>query len=184
MVIHSPGRWQIHYSGTGMGMIFPRYQNWRTSQLPFSISLANRVNTGVSFDTPSGGIAERARWARRGMQGWGPRLQYPGAGMDGMGHYHHDCGCGCGGAGTCGSSGLGLFDSGLDYTGWGFPEFAIVIGVGMFALYSMFSTTKRGVKSGYLGLEGAAQRRRKRRAARYRAKAKRLEEKGLGGIFA
>lgn len=73
-------------------MIFKHNQNWRTSRLPFSLALANTVNTGVSFDTPSGGIAQAQRWASVGMQGYGPRIQYPGgAGMDGLG------GCGCDG---------------------------------------------------------------------------------------
>lgn len=74
-------------------MIFPFDQNWRTSTLPFSLALKNTVNTGVSFDTPSGAIAQAQRWASRGFQGlggYGPRIQYPGAGMDGLG-----CGCGC-----------------------------------------------------------------------------------------
>lgn len=91
-------------------MIFQRDQNWRTSSLPFSLALANTVNTGVSFDTPSGAIAQAQRWASRGFQGYGPRIQYPsGAGMDGIG-----CGCGCngGGYGGCngGSGGLGMSD--------------------------------------------------------------------------
>ena len=90
-------------------MIYGHNQNWRTSRLPFSLSLANSVNTGVSFDTTSGAIAQAQRWATRGMQGlgqsrghyargvygYGPRIQYGrGAGMDGVG-----CGgsCGCGG---------------------------------------------------------------------------------------
>jgi hypothetical protein len=71
-------------------MIFPFPQNWRTSLLPFSLALKNTVNTGVSFDTASGAIANSQRWASRGFQGFGPRMQYPGAGMDGLG-----CGCGC-----------------------------------------------------------------------------------------
>ena len=103
MVINNPGHWQTHwdYARGGLGMIFPFNQNWRTSQNFWSLSLANRVNTGVSFDTPSGGIAERQRWASRGMQGYGPRIQYPvGSGMDGLG-----CGCGCGGHGACGGDG-------------------------------------------------------------------------------
>lgn len=75
-------------------MIVPHQQNWRTSTLPFSLALKNTINTGVSFDTPSGGIANSQWWASRGFQGYGPRIQYPGgAGMDGLG-----CGCGCDGS--------------------------------------------------------------------------------------
>lgn len=102
---YSPLHWRAHYDYAphGLGMIHPWNQNWRTSQLPFSLALANTVNTGVSFDTPSRGIAERQRWASRGFQGYGPRIQYPvGAGMDGLG-----CGCECGGSGGCGHGGEG-----------------------------------------------------------------------------
>ena len=77
-------------------MLTPFNQNWRTSTLPFSLALANTVNTGVSFSTPSGAIANSQRWASRGFQGYGPRIQYgPGAGLDGLG-------CGCGGGDGCG----------------------------------------------------------------------------------
>jgi hypothetical protein len=75
-------------------MIFGQQQNWRTSTLPFSLALKNTVNTGVSFDTPSGAIANSQRWASAGFRGFGPVMTFPGAGMDGMG-----CGCGCGGNG-------------------------------------------------------------------------------------
>lgn len=131
-------------------MIFPRNQNWRTSSLPFSLALANTVNTGVGFDTPSGAVAETKRWATRGMQGFGPQTQYCGAGLDGLGH-----GCGCGGSCGCGSHGMGElnFDgTGLLGTGlfgqsaWGFGEWT-VIGLGAYALWSAFMQTKRGVGS-------------------------------------
>lgn len=70
-------------------MIVPFRQNWRTSILPWSLALKNTINTGVSFDTSSGGIAQSQRWASRGFQGYGPLIQYPGgSGMDGLG-----CGC-------------------------------------------------------------------------------------------
>jgi hypothetical protein len=42
----------------------------------------------------------------------------------------------------------------------------------------------RQTKVFHTELEGKAQRRRKKRAAKYRQRAKALEEKGLGGIFA
>jgi len=42
--------------------------------------------------------------------------------------------------------GLGLFDSGMDLSSWGIGEWAIV-GIGLFALFSMFQTGKRGVGS-------------------------------------
>lgn len=74
-------------------MIIPHNQNWRTTLLPFSLALKNTVNTGVSFDTSSGAIANSQRWASAGFRGYGPVMSFPGAGMDGMG-----CGCGCDGA--------------------------------------------------------------------------------------
>ena len=67
-------------------------------------------------------------------------------------------GCGCGGkCGGCGD-GLGLFDSGMDLASWGIKEWAVA-GVGIFALFSMFSTTRRGVSA----VSGGVQRRRARR---------------------
>lgn len=42
-------------------------------------------------------------------------------------------------------AGLGLFDTGLDTSGWGFPEWAIVIGGGAYIAYSVLTTGKRHV---------------------------------------
>lgn len=56
-------------------------------------------------------------------------------------------GCGC-------HNGLGLFDGGLDPSTWGVGEFAAV-GLGAFALFSMFSTTKRGYRAAREGVKGA-----------------------------
>ena len=56
-------------------------------------------------------------------------------------------GCACGGTcGHCGSVGLGLFDSGLDLTGWGPMEY-IVAGVLGWGLVSMLTTGTRGVRA-------------------------------------
>lgn len=78
-------------------MIFHRDQNWRTTNLPFSLALKNTVNTGVSFNTPSNAVANSQRWAAHGFQGLGQyggkRSQWFHGGLSGMG-----CGCGCGGA--------------------------------------------------------------------------------------
>jgi hypothetical protein len=155
-------------------MLMPRQQNWRTSTLPFSLALQNTVNTGVSFDTSSGAIANSQRWAARGFQGYGPWIQYGrSAGMDGIG-------CNCQrGMGSLTFDGSGLFGTGLFGDTWGVPETVGVL-IGLYALYSMFYTTKQTKTR----LEASAQRRRVKKAARLRAKAKRLEEKGLGGIFA
>lgn len=79
-------------------MLYPFNQNWRVSPKPFSLALSNAVNTGVSFDTPSGTIANQKAWAAagfRGLGGYGPKMTFPGAGLDGGG-----CGCGCNGGGS------------------------------------------------------------------------------------
>lgn len=162
-------------------MIVPFRQNWKMSTLPFSISLYNRVNTGGSFDTPSGLVANQAAWARRGFQGYGPRIQYPATvgrtGMDGLG-----CNCGSHGLGGLTFDGTGLFGTGLfsgDISTWGIEE-GIAGLIGAYAVYSMFFQAKQTKYR----LEGAAQRRRKSKAAKYRARAARLEAKGFGGVFA
>lgn len=82
-------------------MLVKHDQNWRTSQQGWNLSLANTVNTGTTFNTPSDARSNSHTWASRGMQGgmhgYGPLRQYGrGAGMDGLGH-----GCGCGGACGC-----------------------------------------------------------------------------------
>lgn len=77
-------------------MIYPKNQNWRTTLKPWGLSLANAVNTGVSFTTPSGTIANQKAWASAGFRGYGPTNTFPGgSGLDGMG-----CGCGCDGGGS------------------------------------------------------------------------------------
>jgi hypothetical protein len=48
----------------------------------------------------------------------------------------------CAKGGGC-SKGLGLFDSGMDFTTWGWPEWAIV-GAGVYAGLSLLGDTKRG----------------------------------------
>ena len=53
-------------------------------------------------------------------------------------------GMGCGGMKGCGCAGLGLFDAGMDFTTWGWPEWGIV-GVGVYAAMSLLGDTKRGV---------------------------------------
>lgn len=60
-------------------------------------------------------------------------------------------GCAC-------NDGLGLFDSGADFSQWGGVEWTLV-GVGAFALLSMFSTAKRGAT----GIRKSVRRRSSRR---------------------
>lgn len=85
-------------------MLYPRNQNWRTSLKPYTLSLANAVNTGVSYSTPSGTVPNQKAWASAGFRGFGPTHTYTGAGMDGMG-----CGCGCNGGGNGGGNGFLLY---------------------------------------------------------------------------
>ena len=158
-------------------MLAPFNQNWRTSSLPFSLALQNTVNTGGSYVTPSGTVANQKYWASRGFQGYGPLIQYgPGAGMDGVG-----CGCNCGG--NCGMGGLtfdgtGLFGTGLfsgDVSSWGLWE-GIAGLIGVYAVYAMFFQAKQTKYR----VEMARGRQRKRKATRLRAKAARLEAKTTG----
>ena len=92
----------------------------------------------------------------------------------GIGNYNPTipCGLGCPDCGGTCNKGLGLFDSGLDFNGWGFGEWAVLI-IGGYALVSMLFTTSRGV-SAVRRLPGE---RRKARAAAYRKKAAELTKK-------
>src|SRR5215813_2663007 len=105
-------------------MLFPFPSEWRTTLLPFSLALKDTVNTGVTFDTPSGAIAESQRWATAGFRGFGPRMVFPGAGMDGLGC---ECGGGCGGG--C--------------NGGGGRSIALFLGAAAAAVYLMRSLRER-----------------------------------------
>jgi len=48
--------------------------------------------------------------------------------------------------GLYGVKGLGLFESGLDWPEWTWQEW-LTVGVGVYALFSVANTTKRGVGS-------------------------------------
>lgn len=69
-------------------------------------------------------------------------------------------GLGCDCRGGC-RGGLGLFDTGLDLTGWGWAEWAAVI-VGVYVVFSVFSSTKRTVGRVRSGFRQRAQRRERR----------------------
>jgi hypothetical protein len=72
-----------------------------------------------------------------------PILYTPGGGLSGLG------GCGCGGTcGGCGdhSHGMGLFDTGLDMSGWGLPEYGVLAGAA-FLVYSLVSGGRKARKS-------------------------------------
>jgi len=83
-------------------------------------------------------------------------------------------GLGCGGNCGCSdcSKGMGLFDSGMDYTGWGFGEWA-AIGLGVYILISLTFTTSRAGKA----IARVPGERRKKKAAALRKRASELERK-------
>jgi hypothetical protein len=53
-------------------------------------------------------------------------------------------GLGCGSCSSCSGckKGMGLFDTGLDLSGWSWPEY----GIAAFIAYSVFSTSSRGAR--------------------------------------
>ncbi len=69
-------------------------------------------------------------------------------------------------------AGMGLFDSGLDISGWSWPEYALA-GVGAYMVMSTVFTTRRAVGR----VRAIPGDRRKRKAAAYRAKAAELSKK-------
>jgi hypothetical protein len=77
------------------------------------------------------------------------------------------CAAGCGCDGGCTKKGLGLFDSGLDLSGWGLPEMGVAL-LGLYMVFSTFSTTNRG----YQRVRSAGRKRKsgakKRRDLEYR----------------
>lgn len=86
----------------------------------------------------------------QGHTHWGPgtsMVQFtpPAYGMAG-------CGCGCGG-----KCGMGLFDSGGDFTQWGVAEWAVV-GVGAYLVLSLAGDTRRTVQ----GVKRTVRRRRRK----------------------
>jgi len=68
------------------------------------------------------------------------------------------CGCGCGG-----KCGMGLFEAGMDFTSWGWPEWTVAL-IGGYALISMWQTTGRAART----IRAIPGERRKARAAAYR----------------
>ena len=52
------------------------------------------------------------------------------------------CACKGGGMGCACNKGMGLFDSGTDFTGWGLPEWGLVA-LGGYMIFSTLFTTRR-----------------------------------------
>lgn len=73
------------------------------------------------------------------------------------------CSCGCSG----GSKGMGLFDTGTDFSGWGWPEWAIV-GATVVVAWSGLQSIGSSVSSGARSTASAVRkvRRRRRRKAK------------------
>lgn len=92
----------------------------------------------------------------------------PGPGTELVQHIDWAPGFGC----ACEQKGMGLFDSGTDISGWGWPEWGSIF-AGMYMLISTVSTTHRAAKH----VAAIPGNRRKRRAAAYRAKAAELTKK-------
>ena len=76
----------------------------------------------------------------------------------------------CGG--NCGKCGLGLFETGFDFSGWSWPEWSVAI-LGGYALLSMLFTTKRAARK----IASIPGERRKKKAAQYRAMASELTKR-------
>lgn len=113
----------------GMGLYMP--SNWVTPE-----RYANPLG-GAMVQVPSG---------------WGNGLT-PTSSMSSHSHSKKGmgCSCGCGGGPGCsenegmGALGLGLFDSGLDISGWGIGEWSTVAVAGFLAV-KLFTGTKRATK--------------------------------------
>jgi hypothetical protein len=76
-------------------------------------------------------------------------MYIPSSNLDSTHGLNPGIGC-CGGMGALmdgtGLLGTGLFASGSDLSGWGRGE-AVVVAFGLFTVYSLFSTTGRGVQT-------------------------------------
>ncbi len=103
----------------------------------------------------------------QGHQHWGPgtsmvQMVRPGfvGGMSGA------CCSSCVSGGSCDSKkGMGLFDSGMDFTLWTWQEW-MVVGLGGYMLTSMFFGGKRAARAAGEGAKRGVKRARKRLAAK------------------
>lgn len=82
------------------------------------------------------------------------------------------CTCGC-----SGPAGMGLFDSGTDFSGWGWPEWGIVIVAGLAGISLLQNIFQAGKSVGRGYKEVQARRRRKRSL---KARKARLQEQLAG----
>ena len=86
---------------------------------------------------PGTGLVQRYDFT----QDEGKRMQGLGCGCKGL------AGCPCGG-------GMGLFDSGMDPSGWGWPEM-VIVGLGGYMVLSTLMTTKRAARRVSSSMRGA-----------------------------
>jgi hypothetical protein len=120
------------------------------------------IGKGSDVMGPGTSMVQRIDWTqdqetqlRNAQIGRGSGLGCVGLGCLGLGsvpEFAADCrqmsrykGMGCGARDQMPYCGLGLFDSGMDFTTWGWPEWALV-GVGVYAGLSLLGDTKRGVQ--------------------------------------
>jgi hypothetical protein len=120
------------------------------------------IGKGSDVIGPGTGMVQRIDWTqdqetqlRNAQIGRGPGLGCVGLGCLGLGsvpEFAADCrqmsrykGMGCGNQDQMPYCGLGLFDAGMDFTTWGWPEWAVV-GVGIYAGLSLMGDTRRGVQ--------------------------------------
>jgi hypothetical protein len=98
------------------------------------------IGKGHDHEGPGTSMVQRINWTEDNESQLAAAT-FPGrSGRDALG-----LGCGCGGScGATGNCGLGIFDSGMDISAWGWPEWAIV-GVGVYAGLSLLGDTRRGV---------------------------------------
>jgi hypothetical protein len=100
------------------------------------------TSTQPNIMGPGTGLVQRYDWSPAAEK----QMRAAFSGMNGM--------CGCKGLAGCPCGGLGLFDSGMDFSGWGLPEFGIV-GLGVYVLASTFLTTKRAARRVKSAVSGA-----------------------------
>ena len=110
---------------------------------------------------PGTGLVQRYNWT--------PELEARmrsafGSGMSG--------GCGCAGLKGCSCGGMGLFDSGMDPSGCGWPEM-VIVGLGGYMLLSTLFTTKRAARRMRSAVSGAYKGARRSNPGRRRRKARR-----------
>lgn len=113
------------------------------------------IGQGHEHAGPGTSMVQRIDWTqdqetqlRNAMQGRGPGLGSVPEFVADLRQMtrHRGMGCGCKGLAGCPcSAGLGLFETGIDLSGWSWPEWGIVA-VGAYAVMSTVFTTQRGAR--------------------------------------